>query len=147
MHLSWGFFPLRHSKASGARIPWSSQPPAPSVLRVWLPSRRVTSPDTVWALFHAHGALGVSTETSDSPEPFSSCRATTLSGFLSKACSVPAMSLGFPTLSSHVLQGRDVAVFEERLDRRRPATRPPGVWFPSASQSMGTTESPSQKGG
>lgn len=98
-------------------------------------------------MFHAHGAHGVLTETSGSLGPFDPSRATTPSGVLSKAYSIPAMNLGFPKLSSLVLHERDVAVFEERLDRRRPATRPPGVWFPSASQSMGTTESPSQKGG
>jgi len=72
---------------------------------------------------------------------------TTRSVFLFKASSTPAMSLGFPTLSSLVLHERDVAVLEEHLDCRQPAMLPPGVWFPSASQSMGTTESSSQEGG
>jgi hypothetical protein len=62
-----GFFPLQHSEASGARIPRKvATPPAPSVLRVWSLSRRLASPKTLRAFFHARRALEVLPE---SPAP------------------------------------------------------------------------------
>jgi hypothetical protein len=76
MHLSWGSVPLQRTTESGARM--SRRIPISGTVRPqgFSPSRRLPSPKTMQALFHARCAHGVPVDLRCSPRSFDRGRAT-----------------------------------------------------------------------